>query len=36
LKLSDINPQIFEVFKITRLDRIFEIHPTAAEALASF
>jgi len=36
LKLSDINRQIFEVFKITRLNRVFEIHETAEEALARF
>jgi anti-sigma B factor antagonist len=36
LKLSDINRQIFEVFKITRLNRVFEIHNTAEEALAGF
>ena len=36
LKLSDINRQIFEVFKITRLNRVFEIHDTADEALAGF
>lgn len=36
LKLSDINRQIFEVFKITRLNRIFDIHETAEQALAGF
>lgn len=36
LKLSDINHQIFEVFKITRLNRVFEIHDTAEQALAQF
>ncbi len=36
LKLSDITPQIYEVFKITRLNKIFEIHDTAAQALSSF
>ena len=36
LKLSDINRQIFEVFKITRLNRVFDIHDTADEALARF
>jgi len=35
LMLSDINPRIFEVFKITRLDKLFEIHPTASQAIAS-
>ena len=36
LKLSDINRQIFEVFKITRLNRVFDIHETAQQALAQF
>ena len=36
LRLSNIAPQIFEVFKITRLDKIFEIHDTAAHALEGF
>jgi anti-sigma B factor antagonist len=36
LKLSDINRQIFEVFKITRLNRVFDIHDTAEQALAGF
>jgi anti-sigma B factor antagonist len=36
LKLSDINRQIFEVFKITRLNRVFDIHETADQALAQF
>lgn len=36
LKLSDITPQIFEVFKITRLNKLFEIHDTADKALAAF
>jgi len=36
LKLSDINPQIFEVFKITRLNKMFDIHPTIDQARASF
>ncbi len=34
LMLSDINPQIYQVFEITKLDRLFEIHPTAQQALA--
>jgi len=33
LMLSDISPQIFEVFKITKLNKLFEIHDTAEEAL---
>lgn len=36
LKLSDICPQIYEVFKITRLNKMFEIHETADGALAAF
>lgn len=36
LRLSDIDPQIYEVFVITKLNRLFEIHPTAADAIKSF
>ncbi len=36
LKLSDINRQIFEVFKITRLNRVFDIHENAEAALNVF
>lgn len=36
LKLSDITPQIYEVFKITRLHEVFDIRPTADQALAAF
>lgn len=36
LKLSNIRPQIFEVFRITKLNRYFDIHDTADEAIASF
>jgi anti-sigma B factor antagonist len=36
MRLSDINRQIFEVFKITRLDRIFDIHESADQALTGF
>lgn len=36
LILSDINPQIFEVFKITRLNKMFDIHDTAAQAMKHF
>ncbi|MCL4196371.1 MAG: STAS domain-containing protein [Phycisphaerales bacterium] len=36
LRLADINSQIIEVFRITRLDRLFQIHPGTREALASF
>jgi anti-sigma B factor antagonist len=34
LMLSDINPQIFQVFEITKLNRLFEIFPTSQQALA--
>ncbi len=36
LKLSDINRQIFEVFKITKLNRVFDIHDSADDAMAAF
>jgi anti-sigma B factor antagonist len=36
LKLADITPPIFEVFKITRLNKLFDIHETAERALANF
>lgn len=36
LKLSDIRPQIFQVFKITRLNKLFDIHDSAAEAMNAF
>jgi anti-anti-sigma factor len=36
LKLCDINPDIGEVFKITGLNRVFDIQPNAAAALESF
>ncbi len=36
LKLSEISSQIYEVFKITRLNKVFKIYPTTAEALGSF
>jgi anti-sigma B factor antagonist len=36
LKLADIRPQIFEIFKITRLSKLFEIHPSVEEAIAQF
>lgn len=35
LRLSDIDPKIHEVFRITRLDTLFAIHPTEAAALKS-
>jgi len=36
LRLANIDPQIYEVFQITRLHKLFEIHPTTEEALESF
>lgn len=36
LKLSDIRPQIMEVFKITHLDQVFEIHDSAGAARQAF
>jgi len=36
LRLSDIEGQILEVFKITKLDKLFEIHDTSAEAIKAF
>jgi len=36
LRLSNIKPQIMEVFQITRLDRLFKISPTRTDALESF
>lgn len=35
LFLCSINPNIMEVFKITRLDTIFKIRPTEVEAINS-
>lgn len=36
LKLADIDPQIHEVFEITRLTNLFDIHATSQDALKSF
>ena len=36
LRLANINDQILEVFKITRLDRLFQIHPGTEESMSSF
>lgn len=36
LKLCGINPTIRQVFKITNLDKVFEIHEDTAEAMAAF
>lgn len=36
LKLCCIHPDILEVFKITRLDRVFDIYDDEAEAISAF
>jgi len=36
LKLSNIRPEIFEVFQITKLTRLFDIRDDEAGALAAF
>lgn len=36
LRLARIDPQIMEVFKITKLDKLFQIHETTEKAAASF
>jgi len=36
LRLANIDPQIYEVFKITKLDKLFSIHQSTEAALASF
>ena len=36
LRLAKISPQIFEVFKITRLDKLFDIRDTVEDAMGSF
>ena len=36
LRLSNIKPQIYEVFVITKLNKLFKILPTRTEAMANF
>jgi anti-sigma B factor antagonist len=36
LRLANIDAQIYEVFVITRLNKLFEIHQSTDEALQSF
>ncbi len=36
LRLANIDPQIQEVFVITKLNKLFQIHDTTQAALASF
>ena len=35
LRLFNINPKIFSIFKITRLDKIFDIYNNLSEAIKS-
>jgi len=35
LRLCNINPRIYEIFKITRLTKIFDIYPNVAGAVES-
>lgn len=36
LRLANIDPQIYEVFVITKLNKLFQIHDTREQALAGF
>lgn len=36
LRLANIDPQIYEVFVITKLNKLFQIHDSSDEALESF
>jgi len=36
MRLANIDPQIYEVFMITKLNKLFDIHETSDEAIASF
>jgi anti-sigma B factor antagonist len=36
LKLSNIRPEIYKVFEITKLNRLFDIKKNEADALAAF
>ena len=36
LRLSNINPQIYEVFAITKLNKLFQIHENNEKAMGSF
>ncbi len=36
LRLCDIRPEIYEVFAITKLNKLFDIKESEADALASF
>ncbi|MFO8012388.1 MAG: STAS domain-containing protein [Phycisphaerae bacterium] len=36
IRLADIHPQIYEVFRITHLEKLFKVYEHEREALASF
>lgn len=36
LKMSNIRPEIFEVFQITKLNKVFDIRKDEAEAISAF
>jgi len=36
LRLANIDPQIREVFQITRLNKLFQIHDSSTDAIKSF
>ena len=36
LRLSDINPRVYEIFLITKLNMLFQIDNTASDAINSF
>ena len=36
LRLANIDPQIYEVFMITKLNKLFDIHESHDDAIASF
>lgn len=36
LKFSNIRPEIYEVFKITKLNKLFDIHEDEADAIVAF
>jgi len=36
LRLAEIDPQIYEVFVITKLNKLFEIHESVDDAVSSF
>ncbi|MEI6037995.1 MAG: STAS domain-containing protein [Planctomycetota bacterium] len=36
LKMSNIRPEIFEVFQITKLNKVFDIRTDESEAVAAF